>query len=43
MLDAISDVFYDPWIFWGVPLVVALAWEGWRALAQGLRARARRP
>jgi protein-S-isoprenylcysteine O-methyltransferase Ste14 len=26
MLDAVSNVFYDPWTFWGVPLVCALAW-----------------
>jgi len=27
MLDLISNVFYDPEIFWGVPLVLALLWS----------------
>jgi hypothetical protein len=35
MLDAVSNVFYDPLTFWGVPLVFALAWEGWRLFAAG--------
>jgi hypothetical protein len=35
MLDAVSNVLYDPWTFWGVPLVFALAWEGWRLCAAG--------
>lgn len=37
MLDAISNVFYDPWTFWGIPLVFALAWEGWCLFAAGGR------
>ena len=32
-LDSISNFFYDPWTFWGVPLVFALFWEGYRRLA----------
>ena len=26
MLEAVSNFFYDPEVFWGVPLVVALLW-----------------
>jgi hypothetical protein len=32
MLERISNIFYDPWIFWGAPLVLAFALEGWRRL-----------
>jgi len=28
MLDQLSALFYDPWVFWGVPLALALAWAG---------------
>ena len=24
MLEALSELFYDPWVFWGVPLVLAV-------------------
>lgn len=27
MLEALSDYFYDPLVFWGVPLVLALLRE----------------
>jgi hypothetical protein len=30
MLEWFSDYFYDPAIFWGVPLALALAWAGIR-------------
>ena len=30
MLEQVSWYFYDPWIFWGVPLALALAWAGLR-------------
>jgi hypothetical protein len=30
MLDAVSYPFYNPWIFWGAPLVFDLVWEGFR-------------
>jgi hypothetical protein len=32
MLVYISNFFYDPWVFWGVPLILALVWEGCRHL-----------
>lgn len=35
ILDYFSNFFYDPWTFWGVPLVFALAWEGYRGLGGG--------
>jgi len=28
MLEQLSEYFYDPMIFWGVPLVLALVWAG---------------
>jgi hypothetical protein len=31
-LDTISNFFYNPWTFWGVPLVLALLWESYRRL-----------
>ena len=43
MLDLISNVFYDPEIFWGVPLALALLWPLWRrfSLRQGSKGRDR--
>ncbi len=26
MLETVSELFYDPWVFWGVPLVLAILW-----------------
>ena len=37
MLDSLSAVFYDPWVFWGVPLALALAWTGLRHVGNRLR------
>lgn len=37
MLEAISDVFYDPLVFWGAPLGLALLME----IGRNLRARIR--
>ena len=31
-LDTMSNFFYNPWTFWGVPLVLALLWESYRRL-----------
>ena len=31
-LDYISNFFYDPWIFWGVPPLLSLFWEGCQRL-----------
>ncbi len=39
VLDYISNFFYDPWTFWGVPLVFALGWEGCRRLGEKARSR----
>lgn len=38
MLETIVNLFYVPWIFWGVPLVLAVVIELLR-----LRRRRRRP
>jgi MYXO-CTERM domain-containing protein len=27
MLEWLSDLFYDPWIFWGAPLILAAVLE----------------
>ncbi len=32
MLEQVSNVFYDPESFWGVPLVLAFLQEGYRRL-----------
>jgi cytochrome c-type biogenesis protein CcmH/NrfF len=24
MLEQLSNLFYDPWVFWGLPLVLAV-------------------
>jgi hypothetical protein len=32
MLEQVSNVFYDPAVFWGVPLVLAFLHEGYRRL-----------
>ncbi len=24
MLETVSELFYDPWVFWGVPLLLAV-------------------
>jgi hypothetical protein len=34
VLIYISNFFYDPWIFWGVPVFCALVWEGYRRLSE---------
>jgi len=34
MLIYISNFFYDPWIFWGVPVLFALVWEGYYGLIE---------
>lgn len=26
MLETVSELFYDPWVFWGAPLVLAGLW-----------------
>ena len=41
MLDKISQYFYDPLIFWGVPLALALVWSGLRRVAAWLGRRRR--
>jgi hypothetical protein len=37
VLEQISNLFYDPEVFWGVPLVFALLYEGYRRLKCGRR------
>jgi hypothetical protein len=36
MLEWFSEYFYDPVIFWGVPLALALAWAGIRHMRASL-------
>jgi hypothetical protein len=36
MLDLVSQYFYDPLIFWGAPLALALVWAGLRRGAQSI-------
>jgi len=37
MLEWFSEYFYDPVIFWGVPLALALVWAGIRPTRAWLR------
>ena len=39
MLERLADLFYDPWVFWGVPLILAVLWSGWRRIAGRRRRR----
>lgn len=39
MLQSFSDYFYDPFVFWGVPLALALLWAGLRGVHGWLRRR----
>lgn len=41
MLEALSDVFYDPAVFWGTPLILAALLEAIRRART--RPRGRRP
>lgn len=41
MLERLSDLFYDPVVFWGVPLALALAWGGLRRACAWLGSRGR--
>lgn len=34
MLEILSNAFYDPYVFWGVPLVAALIREALARLAR---------
>jgi hypothetical protein len=36
MLEWFSEYFYDPVIFWGVPLALALVWAGVRHMRDWL-------
>jgi hypothetical protein len=37
MLEQLSECFYDPLVFWGVPLVLALMGAGLRCARDRLR------
>lgn len=37
MLDRLSEFFFDPWVFWGMPLALALTWTGSRRAWNWLR------
>lgn len=38
MLEWLSDLFYDPWIFWGIPLIPAMLLEGLRRWRRSMAA-----
>lgn len=42
-LERVSALFYDPWVFWGLPLLLALLIEGIRKRRTGRRRGPRRP
>jgi len=37
VIEEFSNLFYQPLIFWGVPFVLALLWEGIRAVQERSR------
>jgi hypothetical protein len=39
MLERLSEYFYDPLVFWGAPLVLALMWAGMHCARAWLRRR----
>ncbi len=39
MLERLAEYFYDPLVFWGAPLVLALVWAGIRRARTWLRRR----
>jgi hypothetical protein len=39
MLESVSNFFYDPWTFWGVPVAFALVWDMYRSLGERPRGR----
>ena len=39
MLEQLSEYFYDPLVFWGVPLALALVWAGIRLARTWFRRR----
>jgi hypothetical protein len=39
MLDSLSELFFNPWVFWGTPLALALMWSGLRRAWNWLRHR----
>ena len=39
MLERLSEYFYDPLVFWGVPLALVLVWAGIRHARAWLRRR----
>ena len=39
MLERLSEAFYDPLVFWGAPLALALLWTGMRRVRTWLRRR----
>jgi hypothetical protein len=40
MLEKLSEYFYDPFVFWGMPLALAVLWVGIRRVRAWLRRRA---
>ncbi len=39
MLEQLSDIFYDPWVFWGVPLALVALQSGFRRIREWSRRR----
>ncbi len=39
MLEQLSDIFYDPWVFWGVPLALVALVAGFRRIREWTRRR----
>ena len=39
MLEQLSDIFYDPWVFWGVPLALVALLSGFRRIREWMRRR----
>ncbi len=39
LLERFSEVFYNPYVFWGVPLAIGVLWAGLRRIRAGARRR----
>ncbi len=39
MIEQLSNVFYQPWVFWGVPLVLVALLAGFRRILAWTRRR----
>jgi len=39
VLEQLSDIFYDPWVFWSAPLALVAIWAALRRLRKWIRRR----